>query len=257
MWTGETRDRPRERLMRHGPGGVNDVELLAAVLRNGRSGQNAVELARTLLGIHRDVRALARVRPDVLAGYAGMGPAKAAAVAAAFELGRRVTELGEAVPVRRAEDVVAVARREAGGMRRDELLLFVTDIASRVRWTVCVATGVVASATAPVRRVVEAVRAHGGAGFALARLSTAASASALPVDAELVRRLRVAAEYAGLRFLDYVVVADLDWCGVVTPGPVAPELLALPPPDTPGQPYSPDPPYPVDVSARSRPPPGP
>jgi hypothetical protein len=108
-----------------------------------------------------------------------------------------------------------VARREARGVRRDELVAFVTDVASRVRWTVTVATGVLTRATAPVGRIIEVVRAHGGAGFALARLTTEASAVALPVDQDLARRLRVAAISAGLHFHDYVVVADADWCGAV------------------------------------------
>jgi DNA repair protein RadC len=251
VWTGETNDRPRERLLRRGPRELTDVELLAVVLRNGRSGQNAVELARTVLGMHGDVRALATARADVLAAYGGMGPAKAAAVTAAFELGRRTVELAEAVPVRRAEDVVAVARREARGVRRDELLLFVTDVANRVRWTVCVLSGLLARPALPVRRIVDTALRHGGAGFALARLSSGVLAAASPEDEEMLRRLRPAAEYAGLRLLDYVVVADADWCGVVARVPYAPEPdppprlppppppLALPAPTEPAQPEPP------------------
>jgi DNA repair protein RadC len=226
MWSGDTDARPRERLLRRGPADLTDTELVALVLRNGRHGQTAVELARTLLGAHTDVRGLATARADVLADFAGMGPAKAAAVAAAFELGRRTTELAEAVPLRRAEDVANVARREARGVRRDELVAFVTDYAARVRWTVTVATGVLTSATAPVGRVLDVVRAHGGAGFALARLTTAPTAEPLPVDKDLARRLAVAATYARLHFHDYVVVADVDWCGVVGGPPLILEAAA-------------------------------
>jgi DNA repair protein RadC len=258
VWSGETNDRPRERLLRRGPRELTDTELLAVVLRNGRSGQNAVELARTVLGLHGDVRALAVARADALSGLAGMGPAKAAAVAAAFELGRRTTELAEAVPVRRAEDVVAVARREARGVRRDELLLFVTDVANRVRWTVCVLAGLLSRPALPVRRVVDAALRHGGAGFALARLSSSGLAVATPEDEELLRRLRPAAEYAGLRLLDYVVVADADWCGVVGRVPYQPEPdppRLPPPPSTAAPPSAAAPPAAAPPPAGARPPP--
>ena len=220
-------DRPRERLFRCGPKELSDVELVALVLRNGRGGQSAVELARDLVGRHRDIRGLAATPAAMLTDYSGMGPAKAAAVVAAFELGRRSVEVSEAVPLRRAEDVVAVARREARGVRRDELLVLVTDVRSRVRWTVSVATGSVARAAAPVRRAVEAVLGHDGAGFAVARLSSEPVAAALPSDEELVRRLRAAASYAGVRFHDYVVVADADWCGVRVPVPFAAEPVRV------------------------------
>ncbi len=212
-------DRPRERLLRHGPRQLSDLELVALVLRNGRSGQSALDLARDLIGRHRDVRKLAATPAAVLADYAGMGPAKAAAVAAAFELGRRSVENDEAVPLRRAEDVVAVARREMRGVRRDELLVFVTDVAARVRWTVCAGVGPPSRLATPVGRAVDAVVGHDGAGFAVARLSSAAAAEATAADQEVVRRLRAAAIYAGVHFLDYVVVTDTDWCGVRVPVP--------------------------------------
>lgn len=218
-------DRPRERLFRAGARQLSDTELVALVLRNGRAGQSVLDLAQDLVARHRDLRGLAAMPPAVLADYAGMGPAKAAAVAAAFELGRRSVLLDECVPLRRAEDVVAVARREMRGVRRDEVLVLVTDVARRVRWTVSVAVGAVARLAAPVGRAIDAVRGYDGAGFAVARLSAAASAAVEQADRDLVQRFRAAAEYAGVEFLEYVVVADGDWCGVRAPVPYELEVL--------------------------------
>jgi DNA repair protein RadC len=212
-------DRPRERLFRCGPRQLSELELVALVLRNGRGGQSALDLARDVVGRHRDVRTLAATPAARLADLAGMGPAKAAAVAAAFELGRRSVEVEEAVPLRRAEDVVAVARRETRGVARDELLVFVTDVASRVRWTVSLGVGAVRRLAVPVARAIDAVVGHDGAGFAVARLSSAGVAAVEPADEELVRRLRAAAYYAGAQFHDYVVVTAADWCGVRVPVP--------------------------------------
>ncbi|HEX8004215.1 MAG TPA: UPF0758 domain-containing protein [Mycobacteriales bacterium] len=225
--TGDDDDRPRERLLRHGPRRLTDAELVALVLRNGRAGQSVLELAQSLLGIHRDLAGLARARPEVLAEYGGMGPAKAAAVAAAFELGRRTAEVAEAVPLRCSSDVVGVARREARGLRRDELLLFVTDVANRVRWTVLLAVGPVPRLPHVVGRVLDAVRSRHGAGFALARLSSALAAEVVPADLDLARRLHVAATYADLHFLDYVVVAETSWCGVLDLSPSEEATVAV------------------------------
>ena len=46
-WPAE--ERPRERLLAHGPGALTTAELLAILLRTGAQGQSAVELARSLL----------------------------------------------------------------------------------------------------------------------------------------------------------------------------------------------------------------
>jgi DNA repair protein RadC len=218
-------DRPRERLFRYGPRGLTDTELVALVLRNGGGGHPAAGLARSLVAAHRDVRSLAAVPAAFLAEQPGIGPAKAAAIAAAFELGRRSVVLDECVPIRRAEDVVTVARREMRGVRRDELLVFVTDVAARVRWTVSAGSGHVTRVAAPVARAVGAAVGHDGAGFAVARFTSEPAAAKLPIDEELVRRLRAAASYAGVDFHDYVVVADADWCGVRVPVPFEVEPL--------------------------------
>ena len=42
-------ERPRERLLAHGPGALSDAELLAIFLRTGVTGMSAVDLARHLL----------------------------------------------------------------------------------------------------------------------------------------------------------------------------------------------------------------
>src|SRR6266705_1812994 len=82
-------DRPRERLLAHGPRTLSDAELLGIIIGCGTYGKNAMQLARELLP--GGVAALATRQPAQLARYRGMGTAKAARVAAAFELARRAT----------------------------------------------------------------------------------------------------------------------------------------------------------------------
>ena len=81
-------DRPRERMMMHGAHTLSDAELLAVVLGSGVPGTNAIQLARQLLvdGINsmpgREVAQLAKVK--------GVGLAKAARIAAVFEISSRL-----------------------------------------------------------------------------------------------------------------------------------------------------------------------
>ena len=82
-------DRPRERMMMHGAGTLSDAELLAVILGSGVPGQNAIELARHLLA--DGMRSLRRRELANLADVRGVGPAKAARIAAVFEMSRRMT----------------------------------------------------------------------------------------------------------------------------------------------------------------------
>lgn len=81
-------DRPRERLLTHGPETLSDAELLAILLGSGVPGRNAIQLGRELLA--EGMSALRGREPRYLAAVHGMGPAKASRVAAAFEISRRL-----------------------------------------------------------------------------------------------------------------------------------------------------------------------
>lgn len=81
-------ERPRERLMRHGVRTLSDAELIAILLGSGIRGKSAVAMGRELLadGLQR----MARREWDNGESIPGIGAAKAARLAAAFEIGRRL-----------------------------------------------------------------------------------------------------------------------------------------------------------------------
>ena len=81
-------DRPRERLLAHGARTLSDAELIGILLGCGTEGKNAMQLARELLP--GGLKALAAREPAMLARVRGMGTAKAARVAATFEIARRL-----------------------------------------------------------------------------------------------------------------------------------------------------------------------
>ena len=83
-------ERPRERLYFNGPAALADAELLALQLGSGRRGQDAVQVARELLAAYGSLAEVAGRDVAELAGRRGVGRAKAARLAAAFELTRRL-----------------------------------------------------------------------------------------------------------------------------------------------------------------------
>lgn len=80
-------ERPRERMKKHGVATLSDSELLAILLGSGTPGKNAISLAREILT--GGLGTLAGCEPDHLVKTGGVGPAKAARIAAAFEIARR------------------------------------------------------------------------------------------------------------------------------------------------------------------------
>ena len=86
----EETERPRERLARLGPKVLSNAELMAILLRVGVPGENAVQVGQRLLHDMGGLPGLHRATYEEVCGQHGVGPAKAAQIKAAIELGRRL-----------------------------------------------------------------------------------------------------------------------------------------------------------------------
>ncbi len=83
-------DRPREKLMTLGAGSLSDAELIAILIRSGTTKESALDLAKRIMGqVGNDLHRLGGSSIGDLTQLNGMGEAKAIAIIAALELGRR------------------------------------------------------------------------------------------------------------------------------------------------------------------------
>jgi DNA repair protein RadC len=86
-------DWPREKLFRHGPHVLSNAELLALLLGTGAKEQTSVEIASRMLATVASIRELAAQEVRDFTRMDGIGPGKAARLAAAFEFGRRLPRI--------------------------------------------------------------------------------------------------------------------------------------------------------------------
>lgn len=82
-------ERPREKLLTHGPGSLSDAELLAIFLRTGVQGVNAVDLARHLLNTFGSLRGLIAADQREFCLAKGLGQAKFVQLQAVVEMTQR------------------------------------------------------------------------------------------------------------------------------------------------------------------------
>ena len=82
---------PRERLLRLGPEGLSNAELLAILLRTGYQGTPVTEMAEKILRhYHGDLRMLCDATVEELCVLPGMGRTKSLELSAAFALAQRL-----------------------------------------------------------------------------------------------------------------------------------------------------------------------
>ena len=131
-WAGD--ERPRERLLEHGAGSLSHAELIAIVLRSGVPGENVVDMARGILDAHGGLSGLMRADAKALQRTRGLGPAKAAQLAAAIELGRRaqLAEPAERPLLTRPETVFELLAPKLRGKPREEFFVLALDTKGRL-----------------------------------------------------------------------------------------------------------------------------
>ena len=208
-------ERPRERLLARGVEALSERELLALVLRHGWRGESALDLAGSLLAEFGNLQALASARPEELARRSGVGVAKAAALVAAFQLGRLGRRTQEFGVLKNSSDVAAIGIRELAGLRRERVLVLVADAANRLRRVERVSEGSIDRAMVPVREILNAVLRHDGRSFAVVHNHPSDDPTPSDQDRRATRALAEASSAVGLRFLAHVVVAGERWEKVV------------------------------------------
>lgn len=127
-------ERPRERLIEHGPGALTTAELLAIILRTGQPGEMVTVLAQNLLVEFGGLLGLARTSVAEIAQRKGMGPAKAAELKAALELARRLAaeHPEERFQIRSPQDVAQLLQIEMGALEQEHLKVVLLDTKNRV-----------------------------------------------------------------------------------------------------------------------------
>ncbi|GAA5236418.1 JAB domain-containing protein [Verticiella sediminum] len=201
-------ERPRERLWRHGPEVLTDVELLAVVLGTGLPGQGVMALARQLLA-DSGLRGLLGRSPQALAGLPGLGPAKACQLGAILELARRslAEELRRGEPMNQAE----LSRRYCASLlaHRDVEICLALYLDNQLRLIQYeeLSRGTLSQAALYPREVVRAALRHHAAAVILAHNHPSGRAEPSAADRRITRHVREALALIDIRLLDHIIVA--------------------------------------------------
>ena len=188
-------ERPRERLLRHGAGALSNAELLSILLRSGRPGRSAIDLARELL---RQSGGLARLGRQLLPGrrIVGVGPTKIAVVLAALELARRLarSEMPDREPMSRPAEVaryLALQYRLEGQEVMGSLYL---DTRNRLLAEGEIFRGTLNRAAVEPRAILKLGLLHSAAGVILFHTHPSGDPSPSAEDLAFTRRLAEAGE---------------------------------------------------------------
>jgi DNA repair protein RadC len=198
--------RPREKLCARGAAALGEGELLALLLGSGTPGRSALRIGH----------ALARRSPGELGTWPlarwlkvrGIGPARAAALVAAFELGRRVVERPAPAPAIRGPDDVLAQVRDLARARREHFVVLLLNARHELQCRETVSIGSLNASIVHPREVFLPAILHSAASVVLVHNHPSGDPEPSEEDLSITRRLVEVGELVGIGVIDHVIVAS-------------------------------------------------
>lgn len=163
-------ERPRERLKSHGARALSSAELLAILLGTGSEGNSAIGIGHQILSSARgSLRRLSSQPVAALTALVGVGTARAVAIHAALELGRRMAaeEREEGIPVRGPRDVHEIFGQKLQDLPVEEFHVAILDSQHRLERDITVTRGLLNSSLVHPREVFREAIAENAAAIIL------------------------------------------------------------------------------------------
>lgn len=199
---------PRERLERLGPCALSDSELLAVLLGTGRPGMDVTTLAAELLQNFGGLSALLDTSAFELREKPGIGTAKAARILAALELGTRAQcegpDLG--APLIHSVQVYERFGKRWIHSRVERFFVIAVDSKNRARAVREIARGGRAQCQVDPAEVFRTLLREAASGAIFLHNHPSGDPEPSPEDIALTERLRIAADFLGIRVLDHLVI---------------------------------------------------
>lgn len=205
-------ERPRERLIQHGPSSLSDAEVLAIILRTGdfTTNKSAVDLARTLLSHFGGFRALGRASIPELCEIPGIGPAKAVGVAATIEMGRRCAAegAGPQTAFRSSSDVAQHYVPLLRDLKKEVFQCVLLDGKNRILKDVTISEGSLTASIVHPREVFNPAVRESAASVLFVHNHPSGDPTPSEEDKVITRQLVEAGKILGIHVLDHVIIGD-------------------------------------------------
>lgn len=206
-------DRPREKLMRLGAQALSNAELLAILIGSGSVDESAVDLMKRLLNdCNNSLNVLGKLSINRLTAprYKGLGPAKAVAILAACELGkRRASERPEQRPdLSSAEAIYDYMHPLMQDLDTEEAWVLLMNQNYRLIKAQRISHGGITETAVDVRVILKEALLCNATVLALVHNHPSGNAVPSGQDDMLTQRVRKACEVMRIFFADHLIVTD-------------------------------------------------
>ncbi len=203
-----TSEKPRERLIAHGPSALSDAELLAILLRTGVTGSSVLQLSQALLKEFGGWNGLQSASFEDLSRWKGVAEAKTAQLKAALEIGRRLAILsyGERFQIKSPADVAKLMQVEMGHLDQEHLRAICVDTKNKVQKVHTVYVGSLNASVVRIGEVFKEAIKLNSASVIIVHNHPSGDPTPSPEDVQVTKQIVQAGALLDIQVLDHLVI---------------------------------------------------
>ncbi|NNK40777.1 MAG: DNA repair protein RadC [Winogradskyella sp.] len=204
-------DQPREKLRDKGKSILSDAELVAILIGSGNKNESAVELSKRILAaVDNNLNALGKCSIKQLMQFKGIGEAKAIAIAAAMELGRRrrLEEAIELKSISSSRSVFENMQPIIGELPHEEFWILYLNNSNKIIQKNQLSKGGITGTLVDVRLVLKNALEVGATALILVHNHPSGTLKPSVADKEITKKLKLAAQSLDIKVLDHLIITE-------------------------------------------------
>ncbi|MBL7887508.1 MAG: DNA repair protein RadC [Flavobacterium sp.] len=204
-------DRPREKFLLKGKSALSDSELLAILIGSGSRNESAVQLCqRILASTNHNLNLLGKLSISQLTEFKGIGEAKAIAIAAALELGRRRGSEEALVldKISSSKAVFELMHPIIGELPHEEFWVLYLNNSNKVLYKSQLSKGGLTSTIVDIRLIFKTALEQNATSIILTHNHPSGKLIASEQDIQVTKRIKLASQQLDIALLDHIIIAE-------------------------------------------------
>ncbi|WP_417939572.1 RadC family protein [Flavobacterium sp. RS13.1] len=203
-------DRPREKLMLKGKNALSDAELIAILIGSGSRNESAVDLSKRILASADTLNSLGKMSLGQLTNFKGIGEAKAIAIIAALELGRRrrAEDAVELTKITSSKIVFEIMQPIIGELPHEEFWVLFLNNSNKVILKSQLSKGGISGTIVDIRLVFKVALENGATGLILCHNHPSGGLIPSDADKQITRKIKQAGDSLDVKVLDHLIITE-------------------------------------------------
>ena len=211
-WSEE--DRPREKLLGKGKKILTDAELMAILIGSGNREESAVSLCKRILAsVDNNLNSVSRLSVAQLTKFKGIGEAKAIAIVASLELGRRqqLQEIPARPVIKSSNDVFVYMQPLLGDLHHEEFWVLFLDNSNKVLHRKMMSSGGQTGTLIDERLIFKTALEFSVVALILVHNHPSGKLVPSGADHQITKAICAGAKTLSLKVLDHIIVTEKDY----------------------------------------------